>query len=92
MRIQYILHADFEFPGALETWAKQNQYRERYCRPFAGEKLPNPDEFDLLILMGGPQSPLMIKEAPYLSSEIALIKNADGTLAAHSQMTKKAVS
>ncbi len=74
MRIQYVLHADFEGPGIIEKWAKHNQYKEMTCRPFAGETIPSPKDFDLLIVMGGPQSPLSIEEAPYLADEIALIK------------------
>ncbi len=76
MKIQYILHADFETPGIIQHWAKQNQFKENICRPFLGEILPNPTDFDLLIVMGGPQSPLEIEESPYLSDEISLIKNA----------------
>ena len=74
MRIQYVLHADFEGPGIIEKWAKHNQYKEMTCRPFTGERIPSPKDFDLLILMGGPQSPLSIEEAPYLADEIVLIK------------------
>lgn len=76
MKIQYIIHADFEMPGIIETWAKQNSFKENICRPFAGEKLPGIDQFDFLILMGGPQSPLNMKEAPYLQNEIDLIRKA----------------
>lgn len=74
MRIQYILHADFETPGIIQSWAKQNSFTEKFCRPFANETLPSPDVFDLLIVMGGPQSPLDIEKSPYLKDEIALIK------------------
>lgn len=74
MRIQYILHADFEGPGVLEKWAKLNQFRERSCRPFAKEGMPSPNEYDLLILMGGPQSPLSLNAAPYLADEIVLVQ------------------
>lgn len=76
MKIQYILHADFETPGIIHKWAKQNQCSENICCPFAGDALPDPENFDLLIIMGGPQSPLDIDEAPYLSDEIILIKSA----------------
>lgn len=74
MRIQYIIHADFEPPGIIEEWAKQNNFEENFCRPFAGETVPNSNEYDLLIIMGGPQSPLNTDEAPYLKDEIILIK------------------
>lgn len=76
MKIQYISHADFESPGIIRTWAKQNHFSENICRPFADEKLPDTDSFDLLIVMGGPQSPLAFEESPYLRDEISLIKKA----------------
>ncbi len=76
MKIQYILHADFETPGAIRQWAFRNQHVEKFCRPFTGEFLPDPTAFDLLVLMGGPQSPLAIEEAPYLSDEIQLIQKS----------------
>ena len=74
MKIQYILHADFETPGIIQSWAQENKFKEQFCRPYLGETVPNPTDFDLLIVMGGPQSPLNIEEAPYLSDEISLIK------------------
>lgn len=74
MKIQYILHADFETPGVIQLWAQQNQFLEDFCRPYLGEAIPDPIDFDLLIVMGGPQSPLNIEEAPYLRDEISLIK------------------
>lgn len=76
MKIQYIIHADFELPGALHTWAKKNSYEESICRPFAGERLPSPSDFDLLILMGGPQCAVRLDE-PYLKQEVALIQQTE---------------
>lgn len=78
MRIQYIVHADFELPGAVEMWAKRNGLQESLCRPFAGENVPRPDDYDLLVVMGGPQSASNIEEAPYLAEEIALIRKTIG--------------
>jgi GMP synthase (glutamine-hydrolysing) len=74
MKIQYILHAEFERPGIIEIWAKEKGFEEDFCRPFVGEKIPKVNGFDLLIVMGGPQSPLQLEEAPYLKDEIELIK------------------
>ncbi len=76
MKIQYILHADFERPGSLETWARHHGFSQSYCRPFHGERLPSAEAFDLLVVMGGPQSPLALDESPYLSGEIELIVQA----------------
>lgn len=76
MRILLILHAEFEKPGSIETWAKKNSFATLEVRPYKGEKLPNVNDFDFLVVMGGPQSPLEIEKALYLNDEINLIKQA----------------
>ncbi len=74
MNILCITHADFESPGAIETWAKSKGYPFQIKKPYKGEKLDHDSDFDMLILMGGPQSPHRIDEFPYLADEIDLIK------------------
>ena len=76
MNILCITHADFETPGVIEQWASDNNYNFKIERPYKGEQLSDVSHFDFLIIMGGPQSPLKISEAPYLLSEIDLIKAA----------------
>jgi GMP synthase (glutamine-hydrolysing) len=70
MKIQCITHADFETPGVITSWAKSKGHDMRVFRPYRGEKLNDASEFGTLIVMGGPQSPLQINEAPYLKDEI----------------------
>src|SRR5579872_3246973 len=76
MKILIVIHASFEKSGSIETWAKNNGHQIQEVSPYQGEKLPDIKEFDLLIVMGGPQSPLEIDDAPYLVDEIKLIKEA----------------
>lgn len=76
MKILCLTHADFEGPGVLETWAKQHKYDFTICKPYKGENCLTCSEFDFLIIMGGPQSPITIEETPYLNDEITLIKQA----------------
>tara|TARA_R110000868_G_scaffold357206_1_gene618650 strand:- start:794 stop:1393 length:600 start_codon:yes stop_codon:yes gene_type:complete len=45
-------------------------------KPYSGEKLPDINKFDMLVVMGGPQSPIEIEKSPYLHGEIELIKQA----------------
>lgn len=71
MRILYVLHANFERPGVIEDWASRQGFSQSYLRPFAGDKTPAEIAFDILILMGGPQSSLELKKYPYLKEEIA---------------------
>lgn len=76
MNILCLTHADFETPGIIEDWARARGDSFTVRKPYRGESLPDTDAFDMLIVMGGPQSPLKIEEAPYLEDEIALIKKA----------------
>jgi GMP synthase (glutamine-hydrolysing) len=75
MRILYLLHAAFETPGIIESWAAEKEYEQHYASPFAGEPIPRLS-FDLIIIMGGPQSALELNTYPYLKDEIDFIRNA----------------
>jgi GMP synthase (glutamine-hydrolysing) len=70
-----ILHADFETPGVISDWMKIKEFSLEVIEPFKGGQLTNHD-YDLLILMGGPQSPLQIEKYPYLKDEIHFVKEA----------------
>lgn len=76
MDILCITHADFESPGVIEFWAQDHQHHFKIERPYRGDTLSNTNRFDMLIVMGGPQSSLELDQYPYLSTEIDLIANA----------------
>lgn len=76
MNILCITHADFETPGVIESWAYNKGHAFQISKPYKGEKLPSISSFDFLIVMGGPQSPLNLNDAPYLVDEINLIKES----------------
>ena len=76
MRICCILHADFELPGYFETWSNKNDYLFFQFCPYLGEKLPDYNSFDILLVMGGPQSACDTENYPYLLLEMELIKTA----------------
>lgn len=76
MNILMITHADFEGPGVIADWVKSKHHIMRIAKPYAGEVLPHIDDFDMLVIMGGPQSTLKLDEFPYLEDEIHLIKAA----------------
>lgn len=76
MKILYVTHASFEQPGSIDTWAKRNNHETTEVRPYAGEQLPEINEYDMLVVMGGPQSPIEIEKSPYLKDEIRLVKQA----------------
>lgn len=77
MRIHFIVHESFEAPGAYETWARSRGHGVSHSRVYQGDVLPeSPAGIDLLIVMGGPQSPATTKdECAHFdaAAEIALI-------------------
>ncbi len=75
MKIQFISHASFESPGAFFEYAAKNNHQTSICN-INIESLPSINEFDVLIIMGGPQSPLELDKYPYLAKEILLINEA----------------
>jgi GMP synthase (glutamine-hydrolysing) len=76
MNILCVTHADFETPGVIQDWAFSNHFSFQIVKPYQGEKLPCVDEYNFIVIMGGPQSPLEIEQFPYLKKEIALISDA----------------
>ncbi|MWP47065.1 type 1 glutamine amidotransferase [Gilliamella sp. Pas-s27] len=71
MHIHFIIHEDFEAPGAYEQWAINHHHTITYSRVYLGESLPKSvNGIDLLIIMGGPQSPSTTKqECAYFDSQ-----------------------
>ncbi|HDR2371031.1 TPA: type 1 glutamine amidotransferase [Enterobacter asburiae] len=80
MHIHFIIHEHFEAPGAYEVWGKSRGCRLSYTRVYQGDPLPEDlQSTDLLIIMGGPQSPATtLEECPWFDAqaEKALISRA----------------
>ena len=76
MRIQFIVHASFEKPGSIDTWITKNGYSAKKTAPYKGEPFPSHDDYDFLIIMGGPQSPTDLTKFPYLKDEILFTQQA----------------
>ncbi len=80
MKLHIIVHESFEAPAAIELWAQNNQYPISYTRLYQGDHFPETTEnFDFLVIMGGPQSPATtLGECPHFDAqkEIAFIKKA----------------
>lgn len=70
MRVHFVVHESFESAGAYLKWAEDRGYTISWSRVYAGEALPpNADEFDMLVVFGGPQSPRTTREEyPYFDS------------------------
>lgn len=77
MHVHFIQHEDFEAPGAYLDWAVERQHTITFSRVYRYDVLPlDCTAIDLLVIMGGPQSPDSPQQAySYYnaSDEIALI-------------------
>ena len=71
MHIHFIIHEHFEAPGAYEVWGKSRGCRLSYTRVYQGDPLPEDlQSTDLLIIMGGPQSPATtLEECPWFDAQ-----------------------
>lgn len=80
MKIHFIQHEIFEAPGAYLKWAESKGYKVSFSKVFQNNPLPKTVEnIDMLIIMGGPQSPdTTIVQCSHFKAqaEIDLIKKA----------------
>ncbi|WJS94990.1 type 1 glutamine amidotransferase [Flavobacterium johnsoniae] len=78
MNIHFIQHETYEAPGAYLSWAESRNCKISFSKVFQKDVLPYSIEFiDMLIIMGGPQSPnTTIEECPHFDAdaEIRLIQ------------------
>lgn len=56
MRIHYIQHVPFEDPAFIMEWADKMKYPLSSGRAYANDLYPDSNEFDTLLIMGGPMS------------------------------------
>jgi GMP synthase (glutamine-hydrolysing) len=76
VRIHYLQHVPFEGLGCTESWAKTAAHRISATRFFVNDPLPNINDFDWLIVMGGPMNIYDDVKFPWLSAEKRLLGQA----------------
>ena len=76
MRVHYLQHVPFEGLGAIEQWLIARSCDITSTRLFEPSQLPSPEDFDLLIIMGGPMSVNDEAEYPWLTDEKSLVRRA----------------
>ncbi|MGD8779179.1 MAG: hypothetical protein PVH88_09500 [Ignavibacteria bacterium] len=75
MKFLIIEHAEHENPGIISDWIEENNFSATTVKPFTGDKLSFENDFDFLLIMGGPQSLIEIDKNPYIKDEIEFTKN-----------------
>ncbi|MFI5133112.1 MAG: type 1 glutamine amidotransferase [Chitinophagales bacterium] len=76
MRVHFIQHVSFEHPGYLLEWAQDRQCSITFTKVFEKAFFPSANDFDLLIIMGGPMGVYEEKKFSWLKKEKQFIKNA----------------
>ena len=76
MRAHYLQHVPFEGLGSIEPWLKNAGYEISSTQFFDSEVLPEIEDIDLLVVMGGPMSVNDEQEYPWLAKEKKYIRSA----------------
>ncbi|MBI5450905.1 MAG: type 1 glutamine amidotransferase [Gammaproteobacteria bacterium] len=73
MRTLIIQHVDFEGPAAISPWLHAHGHRLDTLYIYRETPLPDPANYDALIIMGGPMSVHDSAQLPWLTAEKKLI-------------------
>lgn len=76
MRIHYLQHVPFEGPGSIESWSLQRNYSLTSTLLFENDNFPRLDDFDMLVIMGGPMGIYDEDRYPWIRQEKAFIRSA----------------
>lgn len=76
MRVYVLQHVPFEELGNIQPWLVQHNTEIHYCRLYANDPLPDVNETDLLIVLGGPMSVNDESHYPWLVAEKAFLAQA----------------
>lgn len=78
MRIHCILHESFEGLAIIEQWISKNKHTLTFTHLYLNETFPDPDGFDMLIIMGGSASVYETDKYEWLKEEKLFLKKAIG--------------
>ena len=76
MRVHILQHVAFEGPAAIEKWLVHRNYTFTITKFFLGDSLPAQDDFDVLIVMGGPMGVDDCQQYPWLLEERRFIQES----------------
>ncbi len=76
MKIHYLQHVPFENLAGIEQWAKPKGCALSATRFHLNDPLPNIDDFDWLVIMGGPMNIYEDDKYPWLVREKSFIEEA----------------
>jgi GMP synthase (glutamine-hydrolysing) len=74
MNIHVLMHVPFEQPGYIEKWAGEKSHNLTFTRFYEPHTLPKLNDFDWLIVMGGPMGVYDEDKYTWLKEEKSFIK------------------
>jgi GMP synthase-like glutamine amidotransferase len=75
MRAHYLQHVPFEGLGSIKAWLLYAGYEITSTQFYESSELPNLEEIDFLVVMGGPMSVNDEQDYPWLVNEKKFIKS-----------------
>lgn len=69
MKTLCIKHVSFEGMGVIESFLKEKNSSITFCNLFEGEDLPSVNDFDFIVIMGGPMGIYDYEEHQWLKQE-----------------------
>jgi len=76
MRLHYLKHVPFEDIGSIREWAVLRNVTVSCTELYKGHELPSVEDFDALVVMGGPMNIYDEEQYPWLVKEKEFIKEA----------------
>jgi len=76
MKLHYLQHVPFEGIGRIQDWADSHKHLLSSTRLFSNDRLPALDNFDLLVIMGGPMGANDDRRFKWMATEKAFIEAA----------------
>lgn len=76
MNIHFLQHVPFETPGYISALAKKYNCSSTCTTLFDNDEFPNQDNFELLIVLGGPMNVYEEQQFPFLTKEKKFIENS----------------
>ena len=76
MRVHYLQHVPFENLGSMENYFLSRGYQISSTKLYSEENFPGLEDFDWLIIMGGPMGVYDEDRFPWLKNEKRFISDA----------------
>lgn len=75
-RVHYIQHVPYEGVGYIQDWVKENNYHISATKMYEDYKFPDQQDFDMLVIMGGPMGTYQEDSYPWLKDEKRFVKES----------------